>query len=365
MKYTKVLCAFICTSIFLVSSGFSPAVDNGTKYRQASFPTRKWESSTLQKQGFDTSIINNMLAKVKKEGQINSLLIVRNGYKVLEYYKPGCSKKTAFNWYSCTKSITSAIVGIAIDKGYINSVDDKVAKYITEFKKADEDKLKQAMSVRHLLNMTSGIDWPESTEWNHFFAPMINSENWIRFIVGRQMAEKPGDVFNYNSGASHLLSYIVQESTGESTFDFAKENLFGKIGMKSVEWPTDPQGVNNGGAWLEMTAEDAARFAYLYLNKGKWAGKQLISSKWIEESTEYQSEGSKEDNGVGGNYGYQWWINSYHGHKTYFAWGAREQYIFVVPDLNLIAVFTSWYTDNSTRPPQYVKDYIVPSVLQQ
>ena len=333
-------------------------VTNGTTI----FPAGEWQTSSLKKQSFDEKKITDLFSLVKKQDQIDSILIIRNGYIVAEYTKPGIVSDTKFNLYSCTKSFTSAITGIAIDQGYIKSENQLLSDF---FPQAKKDTKKRRVTIHHLLNMTSGLDWPEWTDWGYFFAPMIHSDNWIDFIVNRSMESTPGKRFNYNTGGSHLLSGIIKKATGRNTYEFAKTNLFDKIGMKSVSWPNDPQGVSFGGAWLEMTTRDAARFAYLYLNQGNWNGEQVISKSWIEKSTRKQSAGRRWDPYCGGDYGYQWWINEYQGYETFFAWGAREQYILVTPELNLIAIFTSSFGNgNYRRPPYLYSEYVISSLRE-
>lgn len=325
------------------------------------FPATEWRVSTLEQQGMDAKTISAMVSLAKREGQVSSILLIRNGFIVAEYLRQDINRNTQHNFYSCTKSLTSAVVGIAIDQGWIQSERDPVGIYVPAFHD-DLDSRKNQVTIHNLLNMTSGMDWPESTTWGHFFAPMIRSEDWIDFVIQRKMECTPGKRFNYNTGGSHLISYIIQRASGENTFQFAKRILFEPIGMKSIRWPADPQGITFGGAWAEMTTRDAARFGYLYLNQGNWNGQRILSEAWVEKSTKIQSEGYCWNDFVGGNYGYQWWINTYGGYATFYAWGAREQYIFVTPELNLVAVFTGSYSHgDAVRPPELYARYVIPA----
>ena len=172
--------------------------------------------------------------------------------------------------------------------------------------------------------MTSGMDWPESTKWNNFFRPMINSNNWIDFILARDMAEEPGTVFNYNSGSHHLVSKIIQDTTRLNMFDYGKARLFQRLKMESLSWYFDPQGVCFGGAWIKMSPMDALKIGQLILNNGKWNNQQIVSQQWINKMLSVHSNGYKWDNYVGGEYGYGWWINCYHQQRTFFAWGSRR-----------------------------------------
>lgn len=331
------------------------------------WPTKEWKTSLSSEHGFDKELLDK-LEKVIKEKDILSMIIVKDGYIVSEYYKEGQNSDTLFQLNSCTKSITSSLVGIAIDKSYIKGVNQNISDFFQKINYADVDSRKKKMTIENLLDATSGISWPELTEeWNYTPEPMVNSEDWVDFILARPMSNEPGKVFNYNTGGSHLLSAIIQKTTGKDAFIFGLENIFEKIGMRSVEWPKDPSGINTGGHGIKMTARDAAKFGFLYLNKGKWDGKQIIPEKWVIESTKQHSEGIIS---LYGNYGYQWWIRTLKAdkeYKAYFAIGYAGQYISVVPDLDLVVVFTSWLPNgvDLCTPINYIESYIIKSLEKQ
>ena len=357
MKFSLVIIALALT----ISCCNSKTEITAKKVRPDYYPSNNsWEKLSLRDAGCDKKLFKIMEKRLSTEKQINAVVALRNGYRVYEYYRTGCSFDSIFNIYSCTKTVTGAVAGIAIDQGYIKGVNMPVKNLINDFTKKNPSKYKEEINVSHLLSMTSGLDWPESTKWNHFFRPMIDSGNWIEFVLGRKTEYMPGTVFNYNSGTSHLVSYIIQNCTGQKSALFADKYLFSRIGMRSVNWPDDPQGVSNGAAWIEMSISDAARFGLLYLRDGRWNGEQIISREWVRESTGKQSDGAVYPNGRGGSYGYLWWINEYNGYPVFFAWGAREQYIFVVPDLQLVVVFSSAYNGTpAMTPPEYMREYVI------
>jgi CubicO group peptidase (beta-lactamase class C family) len=298
---------------------------------------------------------------VEREGQIYSILISKDDEIIYKYAKNKGDDSRIYNYYSVAKSITSIIAGIAIDDGYIKDENVKINTYFNNISKNDLRKNK--IEIRHLLSMTSGMDWPESTEWNNFFRPMINSNNWIDFILARDMAEEPGTVFNYNSGSHHLVSKIIQDTTRLNMFDYGKARLFQRLKMESISWYFDPQGVCFGGAWINMSPMDALKIGQLILNNGKWNNEQIVSQQWINKMLSVHSNGYKWDKYVGGEYGYGWWINCYHQQRTFFAWGAEEQYIFITPSLNIVAVFNSTYNNrNATRPPYLYSEYIIKNI---
>ena len=152
---------------------------------------------------------------------------------------------------------------VITDTGYIRDEDVPISDYFPALEGTRDPK--GNIRLRHLLSMTSGLSWPESTDWNHFFRPMVESGNWIDFILSRDLIEVPGTAFNYNSGNHHLVSKIVQETTRQNMLDFGKARLFDKLGITSVSWYEDPQGICFGGAWIRMRAKDALKIGQLIL----------------------------------------------------------------------------------------------------
>ena len=321
------------------------------------------QSTSKVKKNPQANIINleSLTNILNTEQQINSVIIAQGGKIIYEYHLTENDKNCSYNYNSVAKSITSLITGIAIDNGYIKSENINISTY---FPQIQNTKLKNTIQIKHLLSMTSGISWPESTTWNHFFRPMIESNNWINFILARDMSEEPGNVFNYNSGNHHLISKIIQDTTNNNMLEFGREKLFDKLDIKSVSWYMDPQGVCFGGAWITMTPKDALKIGQLILDKGYYNNQKIVSSEWINKMTSTQSNGYKWNDYIGGEYGYGWWINNYCNYKTIYAWGANEQYIFITPSLNLVAVFNSSFRNQkATRPPIIYSDYIIKALL--
>ena len=287
----------------------------------------------------DSEILADMFDYiVRQETDVHSILVVRNGYAVVEAYAPPHGRDVRHGTASCGKGITSALVGIAIREGYIDGVDQKVLDFFPDHAAAQSDPLKQAMTVEHLLTMTSGIDWPESaasySSPRNIMNQMMRSHDWAGFVLDRPMAARPGVVFSYSSGVSHLLSAIIQEATGTRTFSFARTHLFEPLGISRVRWPSDPHGIAFGAGGLWMTARDMAKIGQLYLQGGVWNGKQIVPAEWVEASVTQQVNA----HGPAPYYGYQWWVRS---DGTFAAHGYRGQRIFVVPDLEMVVVFTA------------------------
>jgi CubicO group peptidase (beta-lactamase class C family) len=337
-----------CTSTPQVASPIEPAM----------FPTANWETSTPEDQGMDSQILVEMLETIITRGyEIDSVVIIRNGYLVLEAYKSPFEKGNRHIVYSCTKSVISALVGIAIDQGYIESVDIPLNELFSKRNIANLDEDKRAITLENVLTMSSGFDCQDSYLYNwQGLYQMRASDDWTQFVLDLPMAYEPGTHFEYCNGGSHLLSAIIQEKTGVTALTFAHKNLFTPLGINDVYWETNSQGVSIGYSQLYLTPLDMAKIGYLYLNNGAWDGKQVISAEWVQASTkEHIAAGTLQD-----SYGYQWWIDA---SGVYLALGYRGQFIFVVPDKNLVVVFASQLEGNDFNIPEtFLHSIIIPAV---
>ena len=282
---------------------------------------------------------------------INSEVIVKDGVIIDEYYKEGYDQNSVFTLQSTSKSITSALVGIAIDKGFIEGVDIPISTYFPQISEYGSE-YKNQITIRHLLTHTTGLDASDTANWDEWLV----SSNWVDYVLDRQAVSRPGTVFNYFTGNTHLLSAIIEKATGKTAYDFGKEYLFDKLNMDSVQCTTDPQGISDGGNGFALDPYDMAKFGQLYLNNGVWEGEQIISSEWIEQSTTLQFDRSSGS----ADYGYQWWVRTFgeQNYPAYFAQGHAGQYIFVVPDLELVVVFTSNYTGSTSIYWQYMNNIV-------
>jgi CubicO group peptidase (beta-lactamase class C family) len=328
------------------------------------WPTEGWRSSTPEQQGLDSEVLAEMIEYIRDEAlPIHSVLVIRNGYIVTEAYFYPFQPDFKHRIYSCTKSFTSALVGIAIEKGYIDGVDHPVLDYFSERTIANIDQRKKTITLEHLLTMTPGMEWQSSWRGDRDSTlQMFRSEDWVQFALDRPMVEEPGAKFTYNSGGSHLLSAVVQKTTGMSTPAFAQAYLFEPLSITDVFWGTDPVGMADGAAGLWMKPRDMAKFGYLYLNNGAWEGQQVISADWVVASTREHIEAMNWGVDSGSlEYGYQWWIYPF---GAYAARGYGGQRIFVQPEHELVVVFTSglgWHK-MVTWPDEFVASYILPAV---
>jgi CubicO group peptidase (beta-lactamase class C family) len=314
-----------------------------------------WQTSTPEQQGMDSRDLLAMLDFIDSTGEdMHSVLIIRNGHMVLEAYYYPYNPQIKHMQASATKSFTSTLVGIAIDKGYIPGVEKKVLDFFPEHTFENSDELKESMKLKHLLTMSSGLNW--SMTWGNDDPESIflQKDDPVQYILDRPMASKPGTVWNYSGGVSHLLAAIVNKSTGKKVLDFAKQNLFDPLGFSDIHWDEHWQsGVNIGCAGLYIRPRDMAKLGYLYLNHGKRNGKTIVSSEWIKQATTKLPYG---------DYGYQLWFDPELG--FFKAWGYGGQHIAVLHDLNIVVVFTGGVADNSVYPfhRKLYKDFIIKSV---
>jgi CubicO group peptidase (beta-lactamase class C family) len=328
------------------------------------WPTDEWLNSTPEEQGMDSSRLNELKDYIEKyySRTMDSLIIVRNGYIILEEYPSGLNPDTLHILHSVTKSFTSALIGIAIKQELIKNVNQKVLDFFPNRSIANLSPEKQNMTLEHLLTMTTGFQW---NEWQYSYEDnrndlirAINSGDFVQFMLDLPMGSTPGTVWTYCTGASHLLSAIIEAVSNKSTLTFAQEYLFGPLGITDVYWQYDSQHVYYGGSALHLNPRDMAKFGLLFLNNGSWDGQQIIPSDWIFNSTStIYHQFSEEYNG----YGYQWWTWPSLG-GVYYAAGLYQQKIIVVPEHNLIVIFTADLRAGNDPEPAILYHFIIPAV---
>jgi CubicO group peptidase (beta-lactamase class C family) len=281
--------------------------------------------------------LNEAFTTISSARGIKSIVVSKNDNIIKEQYFNSSGPNIAHDVRSVTKTVTALLIGIAIDKGFISSVDEEIGQYIAPIIgeiSADKSQLK----IKHLLTMSSGLEW---NEWGNYAGYYNEYNNWwrssdqITYLLNRNFAQLPGSYFNYNSAGSHLLSIIVSQATGMSTEDFAKQFLFEPLEINFGGWIKDKRGYNNGGAGLSITPYDMQKIGSLLLNKGMYKNKRIVSEKWINELTSFHIS-TRDANLFSNGYGYQTWlwdncINSY-----FDAMGYGGQFILVVPTKKLV-----------------------------
>lgn len=334
------------------------------------WPTEGWREGSPEAQGVDPARLaaadRYLAAEVP---HIDSLLVVRGGQMVFERFRRAAARRALHNVKSFTKSVTSALVGIALQTGDLESVHVPLSQLLPDAFMRVDDRRKREITLQDLLTMRSGLAWDE---YGNATVQMTSSPNWLRYVLDRPLKHEPGTAFNYSTGDTQLLAAALQAQTGMALHDYAALYLFEPLGIEHFEWPTDPQGVTVGGSELALTARDMAKFGYLYLRGGVWEGERLLPEGWVVDSarayTTFDPRHVTECAGLG--YGYLWWLRPQGGHDSMIAVGYGGQFAYVVPDLDLVVVMTGDLRDvpETFRSNEMlcafnlVEDFIVPAI---
>jgi CubicO group peptidase (beta-lactamase class C family) len=266
--------------------------------------------------------------------RLHSLLVSWRGSLVLERYFNRRRATSLANIKSASKSVISALVGIAIARGEIPGVKAPIATYFPDSVAGAVADARRAITIEDLLTMRSGLE----TTSNRNYGAWVLSRNWVSHALSRPLVTDPGTRMVYSTGNTHLLSAILTKATDASTRRFAQDALAGPLGFTLADWPRDPQGVYFGGNDMLMTPRQMVAFGELYLNRGTRGGVEVVPAAWVDESFVARTESPRAGDR---SYGYGWWIRDMAGYPAYYAWGYGGQFIFVLPDLELVVVTTS------------------------
>jgi len=273
---------------------------------------------------------------VKAAGELprlRSLLVSRRGELVVEKYYNGARASRPLNIKSVSKTVLSALVGIAIERGLIESIHAPIAPFFQAVLGEGADPRKREITIEDLLTMRSGL---QSTSSRNYGA-WVHSSNWVRHVLTRPIDSPPGLQMTYSTGNTHLLSAILTKVSKRSTWEFAQAELAEPLDITLARWPRDPQGVYFGGNDMEMTPRQMLAFGELYLNRGRANGRQIVPESWVDASFVPRTRSRRSHR----LYGYGWWIRDLAGVRTYYAWGYGGQFIFVVPEAELVVVTNS------------------------
>jgi CubicO group peptidase (beta-lactamase class C family) len=314
------------------------------------WPTDGWRSSSPEGQGFHSAALAEGVRSLRADGAaIDSLLIIRHGYVVLNASFAPYDGTFPHDLASVTKSVTTTLVGIAAAQGKID-LDRPVLTYFPRRAIRNVDARKQAMTLRHLVSMRSGMESGCLADDEGTLDKMRSQPDWVQAALDRPMASEPGSCFCYDSPGIHILSAILQESTGMTEEAFARQVLFEPLGIKDVIWEADPQGYTMGWGNLHLYPRDAAKLGFLFLNHGAWDGRQIVPQEWVHAAAQPISKDVESESG----YGYGWWISP----LDYYAVGRGGQYVRVIPRWDVIMVATGGDYDFGA-----VESFLVPSLL--
>ena len=342
---TKILILFFVIGVFgsYCSEGSTIPQEDNFVYNTPVKINDGWETASLESVGINTQeivkITNEILTEERFEN-ICSYLIVKNGKLVHEVYNPDYQRNSIYALASITKTFTSTLIGIAIDKGFIKSEDSKLVDLLPEYAELFNDPRKKKIALKHIMSMSLGMDWVENVSYNHprnSEHQMVDSEDWMYFVLKTPMKDEPGTQFLYNTGGIHLLSAVIKNATGMFANEFAEKYLLHPLGIYAYQWNRDSKGYpctggTDGG--INLRTRDLAKFGWLFFKDGTWKGKRIISQEWIKKATQIRFN----------RYGYNWFSGgmTVKGKRIEYtgSFGFGGQTMYLVPELDLILVFT-------------------------
>ncbi len=352
----------ISTAAEIAKSEFEKYISQGEN-EGVYWPTKGWRTARPEEVGMNSEKLAKAIEyAADPRHKTDGFAIIKNGYIVAEAYLGEFQKDTKHISHSMAKSFTSALVGIAIDKGLISGIDEKLCQYFAEWDCDDDGDIRNKISIRNAMTLTTGLKWHE--DWVNFdpdtndAMQMIYSQKFLGYMLNREAIHEPGESFTYSTGDPMLLSGVIAKATGMNALEFAKKNLFQPMGISSVRWDSDSQGYTATFAMLYLTVRDYAKFGYLYLNKGKWEDKQIVSEKWVNTSTRTDPTVRMWD-----AYGYLWHVNlplrlgasdSNIPADGYMAEGIMGQHIFIIPSKDLVIVKVANEQGTGMNPVEFL-----------
>lgn len=330
----------------VISLFFSPFVNSQIDYKPLS--DGEWKISTPSEQNLDTKLLDNFYKDASELKTLYSLLVIKNGYLISEKYFNEGSIDQKTKIASVTKSFTSAFVGLALEQGYLKNLDQNMLDYFPELEEKITDPRKYEITIRHLLQMRAGYPWEEMK--NEHLNILLTGFKF-HHINDIPLTKDPGQGFQYSNFSSYLLGVLTSRAVGTDLKSFARNNLFIPLNAEIGEWMIGWEGYYLGFAEMNFNARDLAKFGLLYLNDGKYNGKQIIPAKWVNESLQNYSPDawiSKDQNNRNAGryfkelgYGYQWWSSTIGDYTFDFAWGHGGQLVVLLEDLNIVIVTTA------------------------
>ena len=352
------------------TGGEPPPAPYQYSYKAPDLLSDGWAVDTLTSQAADLDQLGDMMNVIHNRGYnafLRSILIAKNDVLVFEEYFADAGRDSLSHMQSATKSIVSAIFGIAVSEGFVNSLDDSLYSYFPEYQHLGST-AKDAILIRHVLSMTPGLDWNENS------APTFGSQNdniaayrsddYIGYVLEKDLNTAPGTNWNYNSGCPMLLAGIVKNQSGVHLDEFAAQRFFGAMGITSLAWERQADGLPlaTGGLWLR--SRDSAKIGQVFLDGGRWQGQQIVPADWVDFSlTEHVSVDARR------GYGYLWWTQHRASHRLWYAAGYGGQLIILVPSSSAVIVINANYTRDSDETGQrqatiwtLLDDYILPAL---
>jgi CubicO group peptidase (beta-lactamase class C family) len=358
MKYRRAPLAVVIGGLGLLAAGCVDAAPPAGGATGGAPAAHGMETRRVTSTGLDSALLETVAGEAAALPRLRTLLIARHGELELAKSFRGPGLDAPANVKSVSKSILSAVAGIAIAEGHLTGPDHEIGPFFARHLAADSDSAKRRITVGHLLSMQSGL---ESTSGRNY-GRWVSSSNWVRDALARPLIAEPGSVRQYSTGNSHLLAAILTQATGTDLRAYAHRTLAEPLGIALPRWPADPQGVFFGGNEMRLTPRALLRFGELYRNGGMHDGRQVVPADWVQASLTPRTEARR----TGEGYGYGWFISQVRGYPMFYAWGYGGQFIFVVPDLELTVVTTSdpdveRERDHLQAVRRLLRDLIVPA----
>lgn len=343
-------------ALMVISAGISSACDstNALAPDDRSPPGTEWVVSSPAEEGLDPVVLGELSTRLRGGSypNLHSLLVVRHGRMVFEEYYGDNDADELHTLQSVSKSVASLLVGIAIEEGAIASVDQKVLDFFPEYGEVGNlDAWKRELTIEDLLTMRTGFEWYESPYAGSPLEQLnTNTDDWVEFMLDLAMAEAPGGSFNYNTGGVVLLAGVLARATGMPADTLAERYLFEPLGIETHSWIHGPRDLPHMGGGLYLRPRDMAKLGQMVLDGGRWDGGQVVPPEWIERSLRRVVKDPWHFGDHVVDYGYLWWLADLDdpmGGETlpgdiYVAAGARGQWIFVVPEYDIVVVATGW-----------------------
>ncbi|MGG3283871.1 serine hydrolase domain-containing protein [Paenibacillus solani] len=335
------------------------------------WPTTAWQSLDPESLRMDAGKLAMLESLIQSEyPDIKGMVIVRNGSIAFEKYAHGNGPNDTYHVASITKSVLSALIGIAIDSGYIQHADQKVLDFFPEYGQETAHRQIRDITIRHLLTMTAPYPFED---WQEPLDQLCMQSDWVKYTLDMLGEGGTLGAFKYSTAGAHLLSAIITRSTGQSARAFANACLFKPIGMNEIPdydmgsfgfdelfgknvrgWVKDPAGHSTGGWGLTLSPQDMARFGFLYLNRGIWDSQPILSGEWIDQSTAMNSN----------HYGYLWWLREEDGLSTYSAIGDGGNIICCIPEKDMVVAIASAFSVNPKDRWTLIKEHVIPAIVE-
>ena len=375
--------------LLLPSTGLAQR-NSEVRYARPATLNDGWRTADAQNLGVDPSALQKLTTEIRMwpELGVHAVLIERSGQLIYESYFDGFDERwgqplgrismgpdTKHDLRSVTKSVVSALTGIALAEGRIKSLDQPLVEWFPEFPELNTAE-RRRITLAHVLSMTSGLKWNEDVPYNdpqNDEIRMTRDSSPLRYALSVPFATDPGTDFNYNGGLTQVMAAVIERATKVPLKDYARTKLFEPLGITDVEWLGDLAGMPAAASGLRLRPRDLARFGSLYLHGGRWNGKQVIPEEWVDRSTRRQFRfraRTGEDTGGEFGYSYFWWYNCYPTDKgpieARTAVGNGQQRIFVLPGLDMVVtILAGRYNDfrsGSTLATRVLREHILPAV---